>query len=1172
MSTAKRDFLSAIEKHYQKLWESEKIFEANVRENVPKYFVNIPYPYMNGRLHLGHCFTISKGEFVSGYQRLKGKNVLFPFAYHCTGMPIKACADKLKYETETFGCPPKFPEALVMEEKTVTASFEKDPSAFDKKKTKLEAKTGGEKYQWNIMKGMGLTDKEIPLFSDSDKWLEYFPPHCMQDLKAMGLSADWRRGFITTDVNPYYDSFVRWHFTTLKNKNKIKFGKRYCIFSPKDNQPCMDHDRQKGEGVGPQEYTGIKIQILHPYPKALAQFEGRNVFLVAATLRPETMYGQTNCFVKDDIEYVAFEAMDNDVFITTQRAAKNMAYQDLTPEFGKVKVLTKLTGMDLMGATIKPPLTSFDKVYVLPMMGVKDNKGTGIVTSVPSDSPDDYAALMDLRNKAPLREKYGIEENMVDFNPVPIINVPGFGDLCAVTTCEELKVNSQNDKDKLLLAKEKCYMKGFNEGVMLVGPHTGKPVKEVKPIIKEEMINANLAFKYQEPEKLIMSRSGEECVVALCDQWFLEYGEPSWRTTTEKCLENLETYYVDTRQHFERTLDWLHEHACSRSYGLGTRLPWDKQWLVESLSDSTIYMAYYTVAHLLQGDVTGSKPGKLDIRPDQMTYDVWNYIFKKDAPLPKSEIPKDKLDHLRREFRYWYPIDMRSSGKDLVPNHLTYWLYNHTAIWDDEPECWPRSVRANGHLLLDNEKMSKSLGNIISLAEGVEMFSADGMRLALADAGDVLEDANFNTAQANAGILRLHTLVEWVTETVEALPTLRCTNYGEFFYDKIFLNDINRALAETDKNFGSTMFREGLKTGFFEFLSARDRYRELSSAGEGMHRDLILRYIKAQVIILSPICPHTCDYLWREVLKEKGSVLTTSWPEYETPDVSIIKAADHLMECTHDFRIKLKNYTTPPKKKGKEIKPNETPNHMTVYVAKNYPSWQEKTLDVLKANYAPDSSEGFPSNPELLKQLKEIEEVKVMMKKVMPFVSFVKNQVMEKGSSALDSHLPFSEFDLFSTNKEYISRALELDSLQVLDKGQCNDQKLVADVCPGKPLCKFEKLELDPIGKTSVEVTLNNIQPCTPFFKQQLRVYDTDTVQDVILRLKRTDRKLKLRTVTLYRYMEPLKGPRQLLAYDQPILWNKRKLEPSDKIEFINGVGIKTGIHTLGESLCYVVS
>lgn len=55
---------------------------------------------------------------------------------------------------------------------------------------------------------------------------------------------------------------------------------------------CADHDRSEGEGVGPQEYTLIKIKVLGWKKEELKkQFEGKNVFLVAATLRPETMYG-----------------------------------------------------------------------------------------------------------------------------------------------------------------------------------------------------------------------------------------------------------------------------------------------------------------------------------------------------------------------------------------------------------------------------------------------------------------------------------------------------------------------------------------------------------------------------------------------------------------------------------------------------------------------------------------------------------------------------------------------------------------------------------------------------------------------------------------------------------------------------------------------------------------
>lgn len=48
-------------------------------------------------------------EFASAYHRLCGKRVLFPQGFHCTGMPIKACADKLDHELSTYGCPPQFP-------------------------------------------------------------------------------------------------------------------------------------------------------------------------------------------------------------------------------------------------------------------------------------------------------------------------------------------------------------------------------------------------------------------------------------------------------------------------------------------------------------------------------------------------------------------------------------------------------------------------------------------------------------------------------------------------------------------------------------------------------------------------------------------------------------------------------------------------------------------------------------------------------------------------------------------------------------------------------------------------------------------------------------------------------------------------------------------------------
>lgn len=103
--TYKRDALRDIERSVQAKWKRESPFEVDAPADVttPKFMATFPYPYMNGRLHLGHSFSLSKVEFAIGYERLKGKTALFPFGFHCTGMPIKACADKLKREVDLFG-------------------------------------------------------------------------------------------------------------------------------------------------------------------------------------------------------------------------------------------------------------------------------------------------------------------------------------------------------------------------------------------------------------------------------------------------------------------------------------------------------------------------------------------------------------------------------------------------------------------------------------------------------------------------------------------------------------------------------------------------------------------------------------------------------------------------------------------------------------------------------------------------------------------------------------------------------------------------------------------------------------------------------------------------------------------------------------------------------------
>ena len=118
---------------------------------------------------------------------------------------------------------------------------------------------------------------------------------------------------------------------------------------------------------------------------------------------------------------------------------------------------------------------------------------------------------------------------------------------------------------------------------------------------------------------------------------------------------------------------------------------------------SSCFSSYYTVSHLLQGEnnVDGSAVGPLGIRAEDLTNTAWDYIFLKGTyPAAGCLIPEEKLQQCRNEFEFWYPMDLRVSGKDLVRNHLTMCLYNHAAIWEGQPEKWPRSFFTNGHVMV----------------------------------------------------------------------------------------------------------------------------------------------------------------------------------------------------------------------------------------------------------------------------------------------------------------------------------------------------------------------------------------------------------------------------------------------------------------------------------------
>lgn len=181
---------------------------------------------------------------------------------------------------------------------------------------------------------------------------------------------------------------------------------------------------------------------------------------------------------------------------------------------------------------------------------------------------------------------------------------------------------------------------------------------------------------------------------------------------------------------------------------------------------------------------------------------------------------------------------------------------------------WPRGFFCNGYINVNGEKMSKSLGNFMTLDDGVKSYGADAIRVAFADAGDTLDDANFVHSTADNAILRLANLETWIKNILDTISTMRETHGSQHleFVDNAFLNEINRCVLLAEKSYESMRYREVLKYALFELSSLKEDY-VLGCAGQPLKKDVVLKYIETQLILLYPVCPHFAEIVYHNTLR-----------------------------------------------------------------------------------------------------------------------------------------------------------------------------------------------------------------------------------------------------------------------------------------------------------------
>ncbi|RLG69263.1 MAG: leucine--tRNA ligase, partial [Methanobacteriota archaeon] len=293
--------LRNIERKWQQKWREDHIFEPVVDPKKPKYFITVPYPYTSGPLHIGHGRTYTIGDIFARYKRMRGFNVLFPMAFHVTGTPILAVSKGIEKGDPT----------TLQQYREYLSLYIKDPKKIEE-----------------TLKG----------FRDPWKVAQFFAQIISEDYDALGFSIDWTRRFTTFD--PSYSRFISWQFEFLRRKGFVVQGEHPVLYCLSCDNAVGEDDIEGGDtlDLSIQEFTAIK-------------FPCRDGYLVAATLRPETVFGLTNLWVNPEGEYVKVR-VDGETWYVSSEAAEKLSHQG-----HEIKILEAFDGRKLVGEKCGSPVS-----------------------------------------------------------------------------------------------------------------------------------------------------------------------------------------------------------------------------------------------------------------------------------------------------------------------------------------------------------------------------------------------------------------------------------------------------------------------------------------------------------------------------------------------------------------------------------------------------------------------------------------------------------------------------------------------------------------------------------------------------------------------------------------------------------------------------------------------
>jgi leucyl-tRNA synthetase len=857
-----------IESRWRERWAESGRYEADPDGEEPT-FITVPYPYPSGGMHLGHARTYTVPDVYARYRRLQGDNVLFPIAWHVTGTPIVGAVERLQ---------------------------NREPDQVD-----------------TLTNVFNVPEDDLPALETPMGYAEYFiedgEASYKTGMKSLGLSIDWRREFTTNDDR--YSQFISWQYESLRDRGLLEEGLHPVKYCTNENNPVTTHDLLEGEDAEYQEYT-------------LIRFDHEGTVVPMATLRPETVRGVTNAYIHPEATYVRArvgapgESDGDEEWLVSEAAVEKLRLQERS-----VTVEETLAGEDLVGESVTNPVTGED-VLVLPATFVDPDNATGVVMSVPAHSPDDYVALQEAKADDERMREFGIDPaDVAAIEPVPILEIEGYGEIPARDAVEAAGIEASDDP-ALHDVTADLYQDEFHSGRLLAeyDEFAGEVIEDVRDRFRDHHAGGAFDTMYEFSEEVVC-RCGGDVEVARQQTWFLRYSDDDWKELAHAAADQLTAIPETSREQYDHTIDWLDEWPCIRNYGLGTRLPWDDEFVIEPLSDSTIYMSYYTIAHLIQ-----------DVPVEDLDRTFFDTLFYGAEAVKSGEIPgrdpaepRERALDLREEWEYWYPVDVRCSANDLIQNHLTFFLFHHAELFEESN--WPQGITIMGMGLLEGKKMSSSKGHVMLPGKAIEEYGADTVRFFLLNSAEPWQDYDWRGDRVGNTRDRLDRFWDRARNIIDR-DAPDDPDLAQI--DRWLLSKLQQTIVEVTDSLDQFETRSASQTAFYRFEEHLKWYRRRADLDRPGAAWTLREVLRTRLRLLAPFVPFLANDLHEQLTGEPAD--DADWPE---PDENlrspVVEARERLVVDTIDDINDIVDVT------------GTDPDQIRLYVA---PDWKRMVFETVR--------------------------------------------------------------------------------------------------------------------------------------------------------------------------------------------------------------------------------